>query len=398
MVFHVKHKAGKKIMFHVKHCVTIRNDRAYTDYDADMLGGAIVQEYMRVNSQIANASNIYSKLSPLIKTMAAKPDNWWASRKRYGKLTENLIRSYVSSRLRDIKLKGRAESDKAIEKLISDKKRELPTDILRFVEQNRSVWAQFLYETASRLDNDALVGVFVPLIYGGVISRKNSSGEMFGVVDFDSRNDKKTINERINNAISAIYELKRRGITAILIYGDPNEIYSERLLSLYLSSPTEVFIIVERESNANEKGGYNRESGKAAYKREILAALGRAKNVFIILDGDGEEMKGKSGALSSYGVLHGFSASLGEKIARAAQKGSAVAIFDRSISLDGVLTGVSRAKISSDSILSLMPGSIISFASHPSLPICLPDLFELLLVVQFANSCSNVREIIRILV
>ena len=68
-------------------------------------GGADVQENIRFNNQIQNANVAYAKLIPVIQMMAKRSDNWWSLRKRYGKLTENLIRGYILSRLRDIRLK-----------------------------------------------------------------------------------------------------------------------------------------------------------------------------------------------------------------------------------------------------------------------------------------------------
>ena len=350
-----------------------------------------------------NAERIYSELSPAIRRLAAEPNNWWRTRKRYGKLTEGLVRSYVSTRLRDIRLNGRGEADKAIEKLIFDKKREISGDILEFIKKNRAVWGQFLYDIASRFDTDALVGFFVPLIYGGVISRKNATGELLSAVRFDRQNENIRSDERLFASSGAIGECKRRGNTVIIIEGGVEEVYSDRLLSLYLSSPNEAFIIIERENNKNDSGRAFA-SGDASYKRETLVALGRAKNVFIVLSCEGktERIRGKSGALSSYGIPHGFSvnASAMEKgrdngllQSVLSIKGGAVAVFDGGSSLIGAMGGTDPASVSAENILSILPSSLTDFLESPSLPVHLPDLFELLSVLQFIVSCGNVRGI-----
>ena len=346
---------------------------------------------------------IYSRLSPEIRKMAAAPDNWWRTRKRYGKLTENVIRSYISSRLRDIRLKGRAEADKVIEKMIFDKKRDIPSDFLEFIEKNRAVWGQFLYDTASRYDADALVGFFVPLIYGGILSRKNPMGEMLGAVRFESESGNTSLNEQIFRASGAIGEYKRRGITAIVVEGEANAIYSERLLSIYLSSPNEVFIIIEREvdSLGVEKRTFS--PGDAAYKRGVLNALSRSKNVFVVLDANDDEarIRGKSGALSSYGILHGFRSGSAMKkeegyLLRSAtiKKGSALAIFDGSLSLADSFGDFKLSRMSAENIIALAPKALIDFLTSPSFPVYLGDLYELLCVLQFVISCGNLREIL----
>ena len=126
--------------------------------------------------------------------------------------------------------------------------------------------------------------------------------------------------------------------------------------------------------------------------------LGRSKNVFIILDGEGELARGKSGALSSYGILHGLSEKTCGNVDQWMKKGSLVAIFDRSTSIVAELGGVDPMKMSADNILSAMPRSISSFVSAPSFPLRLPDVIELLLVGQFVNSCGKVSKMAQILV
>lgn len=350
-----------------------------------------------------NVAELLTRIESAIKVLSADPRNWWRNRKKYSRLSENIIKSYVLSKLRDVRMKGRAEADRFIEKQILGKKTDFSSEILSFMSKNRGIWADFIYKVAATQDIEALTGFFVPFIYGGLISRKNMTGEAFGVVEFGKNDSKIPQSERIMNAIRAIDGLKRQGISVILIEGRPNTIYSRQMLSMYRGSPSEAFIIIEREEKEDNAA---LESGKSTYDREILSELCAAKNVFILLDPKNSEQTnsasscdvrtvGKSRALLSYGILHGTWRDFGDSLDVSGKKGSGLIVFDCKMSLNGVLGGALTMPKRTDEIFDLIPRPIVDFLTSPSLPIRLPSLYELLIPSQFILTAGKMREIRR---
>lgn len=358
--------------------------------------------------KIAVAENeaLVKQIEPMIKRLSDDPRSWWQTRKRYSKLNESLIKSYVVSKLRDVRAKGRAEADKFIEKLVSSKKNELPGEILEFISKNKSVWADFICKIASTQDIEALTGFFVPFIYGGISSRKNMTGELFGIVDFDENAAKTLQNERIAKAIRALTDFKQRGISVILIEGCANDVYSKQMLSAYRGSPNEAFFIIEREENG-KRGELV--SGQSAYDRFVLSELCAAKNVFVVLDpkesgsSDGSALQeswaaGKSRALSSYGILHGIWGDFGGGLGVSRTKGSCLALFDSKACLNSAIGGSFQMPTRGDEILSVVPRRVKDFLTSPALPMHLPNLYGLLLISQFVITAGKISDIQRIIV
>lgn len=288
-------------------------------------------------------------------------------RKRHNKLSESFVRSYISSRLKDVRFGGRSEADKIIDKLIAGKRMELSEEIANIIAQNRAAWANFAYRIASTLDIEALTGFFVPFIYGGIITRKNATGEMVGVINISKNQAYTDKNARLFAITNEIERLRRRGVGIIVIFGESSEIYSDRMLSIYQGSRNECFLIVEKLEGEAENGSETRES---LYGREVLSALCRAKNVFVVLGYDlvGEgDIPARSRALSSYGILHGaYVSGSAAKTIQKLEKGSCIAIFD--------------------SKFSFKSGFYTDFVSDPHFPVVLPDLFEGLRSLQYFNS------------
>lgn len=355
---------------------------------------------------VAESEALEKQIEPMIKSLSDNPRGWWQNRKKYSKLNESLVKSYVVSKMRDVKVKGRAEADKFIEKLIFGKKNELPGEILEFISKNKSVWSDFICKIASTQDIEALAGFFVPFIYGGISSRKNMTGELFGIIDFDENNTQTSQNERIIKALRALTGFKQRGSSAILIEGCANDVYSKQMLSAYRGSPNEAFFIIEREEN-----GKNGElvSGQSAYDRFVLSELCAAKNVFVVLDprksgsSDGSALQeswaaGKSRALSSYGILHGIWGDFGGCLSVSRAKGSCLAVFDHKACLNSAIGGSFQIPTRGDEILSLVPRQVKDFLASPALPMHLPNLYGLLLISQFAITAGKISNIQRIIV
>ena len=389
-----------------------------------------------------NVAELLTQVESAIKELLLNPRNWWQNRKRYSRLSENIAKGYVLSKLRDVRMRGRGEADKFIDKMIFGKKPEVPSEILAFMQKNRGVWADFIFKVAAALDPEALTGFFVPLVYGGVISRKNMSGEAFGIVEFGENDSKTPQSERIMRAIRAIDSFKRQGISIILIAGVANTIYSKQMLSMYRNSPNEAFIIVERES---EKDGAMLESGKSAYDRTVLIELCAAKNVLVLLDSKdsyqangvssrGARTAGKSRALSSYGILHGVwsnfadrssiiddkssqnygkSGNLSANSSEISGKGSCFITFDRGSTLKASVNGLLKIPkrteeaikpmmsaentiklvTSTEDVIKLIPRPVVDFLASPTLPIRLPDLYELIIISQFILTAGKIRNI-----
>lgn len=355
---------------------------------------------------VAESEALIKQIEPMIKRLSGDPRGWWQTRKKYSKLNESLIKSYVVSKMRDVRTKGRAESDKFIEKLISGKKNEIPSEALRFIRENKSVWSDFICKITSTQDIEALAGFFVPFIYGGILSRKNMTGELFGIIDFDENNTQTSQNERIIKAIQAITSLKQRGISVILVEGRASEIYSRQMLSIYRGSPNEAFFIIEREENG-KKGEII--SGQSVYDRFVLSELCAAKNVFVILDPKESDSSGgsasqeswaagKSRALSSYGILHGIWGDFGGGLSVSRAKGSCLAVFDHKACLNSVLGVSFWIPECGDEILTLIPRQIKDFLVSPVLPMRLPNFYGLLLISQFAITAGKISNIQRTIV
>ena len=346
------------------------------------------------------AEVVLRQIEPVVRKLSLDPRGWWQNRKRYSRFNENIAKSYVLSKLREIKMKGRGEADRFVEKLISNRKSDMPRDMASFIGKNRSVWADFIYRTAARLDPETLARFFVPFVYGGIISRKNVSGETFGVIDFEKSKENIPKNNRIMNAIGKIEGFWRRGISVIIIEGVAEMIYSPEMLSLYARSPSEAYIIIERETS--EKNTLV--SGKSAYDRVVLTKLGGAKNVLVLLSpnnvggavevaASNDWLTGKSRALSSYGILHGICDHIDEKSCDRCKQGSVLSLFDSKISLDSVVGDSLDLAKRANGVFDVLPREVVEFLTSPALPVRLPDLYELLTVSQFIISGANIRQI-----
>lgn len=324
------------------------------------------------------------KLDKILSKIVADPKSKWNNKKRYSKLNESLIRGYILSHLRDVRMGGRTEADKMMNKLISGKKVELSGETIELLTKNRNALTDFACSLVSRLDSEALTGFFVPFIYGGLFSYKNASGEIVGIVNFESGGKKMTSGEGDFAALNAVERLKRRGIGIIVVIGRPSDIYSMKMLSLYQQSRSECFIIIEEGTDEGVLSGDRRES---LYGREVLIGLSRSKNVFLVLDSSTPEVILRSRALSSYGVLHGaFADGRDQKMITELKRGSSIAIFDRNISLDSLISDDLTGKRLKGDVIGALPTSLLAFLSSPSLPFVLPNLFDALSALQYIKS------------
>ena len=313
------------------------------------------------------------------------------SRKRYSKLNEGIIRGYMASHLKDIQLRGRDEAKKTINKLISNKKGKVDPEIIDFVSQNIYSWTNFAYSVASMLDNDALIGFFVPFIYGGLLSYKNMTGEAIGIVNIQENDGKLAKNARFSRIACAIAEIKGRGVGIIVVSGVPGDIYSAPLLNLYQSSQGECFIIIERNDSSFETPNT---AHKSIYGREVLSALNRSKNVFIILDEEASDITARSKALSSYGILHGaFAGEENKKPLSVTEKGSFIAFFDQKLSLETLILKKISDFTDINDIAKVFPPSFMGFLASPRLPLKLPDLMQTLCAIQYATSGGKLDKI-----
>jgi hypothetical protein len=165
-----------------------------------------------------------------------------------------------------------------------------------------------------------------------------------------------------------------------------------KMLSLYQRSRSECFIIIEKGADEGNSSGERRES---LYGREVLSGLCRSKNVFLALDGSTTDVILRSRALSSYGVLHGaFADGRDQKMITELKRGSAVAIFDRNISLDSLISDDLTGKRPKGDVIGALPPSLLDFLSSPSLPFKLPAFFELLCALQYLKSNGGARRLV----
>ena len=306
------------------------------------------------------------------------------NKKSYSRLTEGLIRRYIWTHLRDVRFGGLAEANKMMDKLISGKKLDLSPEVIDFLRKNRDSWTNFAYKLASTLDSDALIGFFVPFVYGGLLSRKNSVGETIGLINIESNIQKTYDNKRFYAISDAINRFKRRGIGIIAVVGAPNEIYSPQMLSLYQNSKNECFIAIEREESSDPT---RKSSVSGAYAREVLVGISRAKNVFIVLNDEASDHAIRSKALSSYGILHGICTDgNAQNIISELRQGSMLAIFDRNITFDALISDDLLRHGELSSILNAPSSVFLPFLASPKLPFILPELFEALNVIQYINS------------
>ena len=185
-------------------------------------------------------------------------------------------------------------------------------------------------------------------------------------------------------ALNAVERLKRRGIGIVVVIGRPSDIYSMKMLSLYQQSRSECFIVIEKGTDGEVLGSERRES---LYGREVLIGLSRSKNVFLVLDSSTTDVILRSRALSSYGVLHGaFADGRDQKMITELKRGSAVAIFDRNISLDSLISDNLTGMGLKCDVVDALPPSLLTFLSSPSLPFVLPNLFDALSALQYIKS------------
>ena len=337
-------------------------------------------------------SEMRQKLDKILSRIVADPKSKWNNKKRYSKLNESLIRGYILSHLRDVRVGGRAEADKMMNKLISGKKVELSGETIKLLTKNRNALTDFACSLVSRLDSEALTGFFVPFIYGGLFSCRNVSGEIAGIVNFESGGRKITSDDGDFAALNAVERLKRRGIGIIVVIGRPSDIYSMKMLSLYQRSRSECFIIIEKGAGEGNSSGERRES---LYGREVLSGLCRSKNVFLVLDGSTTDVILRSRALSSYGILHGaFVDGRDQKMITELKRGSAIAIFDRNISLDSLISDDLTGMGLKCDVVGALPTSLLAFLSSPSLPFVLPNLFDALSAMQYIKSNGGVSRLV----
>ena len=327
-------------------------------------------------------------LNKLIAFSGSNPKISQKPRKRYSRLSESLVRTYLLSHLRDIRIGGRETADKMINKLILSKNQEISPKMLEFIIKNRSAWVEFIYKISASLDIDALVGFFVPFIYGGIVSRKNPAGEIFGILNIEQNGADLSQSGRFSAILSAIEDLRRRGASVIVVVGNDGDVYAPQMLSVYQASKNESFVIIEKETA-------QRTASDGEYKREALIALSRSKNVFVIVgsdtNGESSRILARSRALSSYGILHGiFSDNIDKNEALALKKGSAMAVFGRKNDLSEVVSELLSLVTNGAAVDPLADG----FFSHPSLPIALCEPLELMCAIQYVNSGGKMSKII----
>ena len=356
-------------------------------------------------------------------------DNEGKKHKKYSRLTHSIMNNYILSKLKDIKIKG---AQRAREALMDVMKMPMNAadELYKTTGISMTAAGELIYRIAKGYNLENLTVFFTNMVYGGMISRRDIYGEVVGVICFEALGDDRAsetpdrnyiaeTSQRVRRAAREIDRLIGQGSGIVVICGVREQLFASEMLYKYKSNADIAFILIE-SPNLSER--IRVEDRAAAYPEHLLSSIDKLNNIMVILsdakldlegtrrsgrikytavDGNGAWREHKHRALESYGILHGeyrLNSDGGE--GRASGFGEPVFSFRRDLSLqsseiyakaDDFVKNNCRAPRGKgewgfkaiNNALGALPADIAAIIRTPKLPMIMPDLFELLAILQY---------------
>ncbi len=298
-----------------------------------------------------------NEMSMIYQNYSTDIGEFLKKRKRYSQFKQNFAKNYVVSRLKEIKLYGSRKAEELIENLCKNDENGFLTDQMR---KNKQFFVGLMCDIAQKYDPASVAGFFVPMIYGGVISAKNLTGEFVGMIK----------NGELSQfaVYSALNRLRSRGISVVVIRGVAEDLFSSQMCRIYNENGDISFILIE-ESSKREVS-----YGESMYGREILSRFSSLKNIFVLADGGeaGRDILPRVRALESYKLPCGI--------------------------LTDDISTVELSKLSLSTLIFSRENSTFSYfhsknAQKLTFPLCLPDVLDILTLAQYILSQGRVSSI-----
>ena len=380
--------------------------------------------------------------TPICEFVYKTLDSQSKKHKKYSKLTHSIMKGVVLSKIKDIRVKGTQRATQALMDVIKISPNEAD-GVYKATGISISRLGELIYRITKEYNLENLACFFGNLIYGGIIAPRNAYGIGVSMICFEDSNEKRDASDifdqnyilpnaharRISRAAGEIERFVSQGSGIVAICGELEYIFSKEMLFKYKNEPDIVFVLIETPKSP-EKTKIT--DGAAAYPSHLLGSIDKLDNIMVVIseaepdldelkrtgklvykerEGNGAWRERKLRALASYGILCSelLSGAL-EGAEKSSSFGTPLFSFRRDLSLQSAkLCDRAASFLESNTwrvegkgsvdfnaikdILHTVPQELSELIRSPDLPIKMPNLFELLSVLQYFSTFARTSSV-----